>query len=145
MCLAAVCLLSACGDSSDPISDKTSTDAASMEERDPLPDISSELKTYLSTRRACASDDHCVLVPVDCPLGCGGVAAASEHAEDVGQKVDELIAVWDALGVDCDYTCLPPDGVVCRNDSCENLYESRDAAIPCIEVAYDGSTAPLCE
>jgi hypothetical protein len=52
-------------------------------------DLREELRAYVAPRRSCAGAEDCVVVPTDCPFGCG-ISVARSEAVGIKQKVEAL-------------------------------------------------------
>ncbi len=82
-------------------------------------EIKKEFAEYVATRKACATDDDCVLAWTDCPLGCG-TAVSLEHQSDVERKARELIEDYESGGQSCVYDCMALTAV-CADGSCTEM------------------------
>jgi hypothetical protein len=74
-------------------------------------------REYVDTANHCQRADECALVSAACPLGCY-VAARADRKADVEAKARELVQAYQRGGTRCEYDCVPPGPVECRNDRC---------------------------
>ncbi len=82
-------------------------------------EIKKEFADYVASRRACMTNDDCVLAATDCPLGCG-TAVAREDQADVERKARELVDDYESGGEQCYYDCIALSAV-CDAGSCTEV------------------------
>ena len=68
-------------------------------------EIRAEFEEFVSPRKACTTNDDCVLAATGCPLGCG-TAVNREQQAAVEAKARELIEDYESGGAACDYQCI---------------------------------------
>jgi hypothetical protein len=72
-------------------------------------EIEAEFAAFISSRNHCEATTDCVLVGLECPLGCF-IAVHSEHERAVRGKAHELVDDYESGGRSCAYDCaLAPD------------------------------------
>jgi len=91
------------------------------DESSPEDDAWAEFRRYLKPRQKCVADEDCVVVDVECPLGCAyGVNA--KYATEVRREAVDM-----AEGFDCP-SCTHIDAagchLVCSEGKCLGPYES---------------------
>lgn len=79
-----------------------------------------ELRAYVAPRRSCAIAEDCVVVPTDCPFGCG-ISVARSEAEGIKQKVEALSRRYAAKSA-CAYQCSATTGATCRHGRCVDAH-----------------------
>lgn len=80
-------------------------------------EIEGEFEVFVAARNHCESTTDCVLVDLECPLGCF-IAVRSEHARAAREKAQELIADYESGGRSCDYGCVQAPPLECRRERC---------------------------
>lgn len=68
-------------------------------------EVSERFEAFLSDKRSCTEDEHCVLVSCGCPTGCGSAVAKSER-DAVYDYACELVDDYEQNGRSCDYSCV---------------------------------------
>lgn len=80
-------------------------------------EIEADFDAFVSSRNRCQATSECVLVNLECPLGCF-VAVRSEHARAVGEKAQALIEAYESGGRACAYGCVQAPSLECRMGRC---------------------------
>jgi hypothetical protein len=80
-------------------------------------EIEAEFEAFVSSRNRCEVATDCVLVGLDCPLGCF-IAVHSQHARAVLDKGRELVDDYESGGRSCAYDCAQPPPLECRRGRC---------------------------
>jgi hypothetical protein len=84
-------------------------------------DLKEELRAYVAPRRSCAVAEDCVVVPTNCPFGCG-ISVARSEAEGIEQRVEALSGRYAAKNA-CAYECSATTGATCRHGRCVDAFE----------------------
>jgi hypothetical protein len=83
-------------------------------------DLREELRAYVAPRRSCAVAEDCVVVPTDCPFGCG-ISVARSEAEGIKQKVEALSRRYAAKYA-CGHQRFATTGTTCRHGRCVDAH-----------------------
>jgi hypothetical protein len=83
-------------------------------------DLREELRAYVASRRSCAVAEDCVVVPTECPFGCG-ISVARSEAVGIKQKVEALSSRYAAKHA-CAYQCFAMTGTTCRHGKCGDAH-----------------------
>jgi hypothetical protein len=84
-------------------------------------EIKAEFADFVDSRKACATNEDCVVAWTGCPLGCG-TAVNRRHQEAVEQKARELVEDYESGGASCVYDCTVV-AAVCLEDRCTEAVE----------------------
>ena len=80
-------------------------------------DIEAEFAAFVSARNHCEATTDCVLVGLECPLGCF-IAVRSQHTRAVRGKARELVDDYESGGRSCAYKCAQAPPLECRKGRC---------------------------
>jgi hypothetical protein len=97
-------------------------------------EIKSQFEAVLQRSNHCQSSDQCVLIDLDCPLGCRA-AVHTDHASEVRDQARELIEDYERGGAMCVYDCTAPGTPSCEQGRCAEVPAiDQPGPVACTEI-----------
>ena len=82
-------------------------------------EIVDEFEQAVANANQCSTDEECVLVHTECPLGCSSAVNISEE-DNIIELSKKLKAEYSSGNRDCVYSCIETMAV-CVIDKCETI------------------------
>jgi len=98
-------------------------------------EIQSQFDAVLKRSNGCQSSDQCVLIDLECPLGCRA-AVHTDRASAVRKQARELIEDYERGGAMCAYDCTAPGTPACEQGRCVEVpaVDAPGSSIACTEI-----------
>ncbi len=80
-------------------------------------EIEAEFAAFVASRNHCEATTECVLVGLECPLGCF-IAVHSQYERAVRDKSRALVEDYQSGGRSCAYDCARAPALECRMGRC---------------------------
>jgi hypothetical protein len=96
-------------------------------------EIQEQFDAVLQRANRCQSPDQCVLIDLECPLGCRA-AVQADRASSVRKQARELVDDYERGGTSCAYDCSAPGSASCEQGRCVELPAAGGPGTPCTEI-----------
>jgi hypothetical protein len=98
-------------------------------------ELRSQFDAVLQSANRCQSSAECVLIDLDCPLGCRA-AVRADRANAVRKQAHELIDDYESGGRMCAYECTAPGTPSCEDGRCIEIpaIDPPGMSVPCTEI-----------